>query len=418
MILFAPQLSTTCSRFAEAVALTRSLRHGINAYGDATPGRRDSPLLLQWARHMEFILVYQPSYRIPGLTQLLAAAVRAIRLHFDSHTTLAAAEAEHLLSICRAVTRLKLRGACLPCILPPTITLLEVAFSPTAGNERSWDPGQVDALIYAARLPSLKELVLDFQEVRVVQLTCPLHLGCLDKLQIRLSLGATTLNLSWVVQQQVQVPCMCLKMVIRLRPDISSRRPHAAMVQLLSQLQLSSLNLKLIVYGPLTVAHQRLWAQLKLGSLQIVIRCRDGFSQPDQALQVLPRCAILLLDFRPASWGRCPSICHVTWEALTAHAASIQVALSPSHTLRVSGASGSAPEHLQQPWQLVVCGGRGVQGLPPSQPTDEAYLLQNAAARAAGWTGSFQGSQYVSDTCLPTLIGLQMVLILCLKPSG
>ena len=112
----------------------------------------------------------------------------------------------------------------------------------------------------------LNRLVLEIREIGVVQLMCPLHLGCLDKLQTCWSPGASKLDLSWDVQQQVQVPCMCLEIVINLGPDFSGRRPHAAMVQLLSRLQLSSLKLKLVLYDPLLVAHQRLQALLKLGS--------------------------------------------------------------------------------------------------------------------------------------------------------
>ena len=41
---------------------------------------------------------------------------------------------------------------------------------------------------------------------------------------------------------------------------------------------------------------------------------------------------------------------------------------------------------LQQPWQLVVKGPAKLHGLPASQVAGGTYLLQNQAARDAGWT--------------------------------
>ena len=56
--------------------------------------------------------------------------------------------------------------------------------------------------------------------------------------------------------------------------------------------------------------------------------------------------------------------------------------------LHVLGASLSSLSFLKEPWQLSVRTAKSVHGLPPSQTTMGAYLLQNAAARAAGWTAS------------------------------
>ena len=82
----------------------------------------------------------------------------------------------------------------------------------------------------------------------------------------------------------------------------------------------------------------------------------------------------------------------MTWAALISHAANIKIVMLPGMELSVLAAGIEVPEDLQQPWQLVVMGADRVHGLPPSQLMNGPYLLQNAAARAAGWTAQTGGS--------------------------
>ena len=101
-----------------------------------------------------------------------------------------------------------------------------------------------------------------------------------------------------------------------------------------------------------------------------------SFSTQAEALLTLPRCANILPDFEPGHAYNNEQIrdIYVGWVALTSQAAHIRVVLRSAERLCVVGDKKSAPEHLQRPWQLVVCGGVGVPGLPIFQPTDEAYL--------------------------------------------
>ena len=117
------------------------------------------------------------------------------------------------------------------------------------------DVRQANALIYhAARLPLLKQLCLHFLlEEEVVQLDCPIQLRHLDKLLIRMPMVGNELFLAWVVHQ----PCTSLEFHLAL--DTPDQASHAAMVQLLSQVQLSSLTLRLAMPDMLL----GVWGQLE-----------------------------------------------------------------------------------------------------------------------------------------------------------
>ena len=80
---------------------------------------------------------------------------------------------------------------------------------------------------------------------------------------------------------------------------------------------------------------------------------------------------------------------YISWQALTRHAAKMVILSIKVHV--VGAASSSVPDQLHQPWQLQIhCDQHVPYGLPASldlNPTaDCECLLQNAAARAAGWT--------------------------------
>ena len=375
------QLSTVCTKFGQAATLVPSLQQGVSAldrWPKAKPDRLDSPLLLQWAVHMGSFHLRDETYSLPGLMRLVAAAENATSLHLKCDDVQSAAQADLLMCSCRSVTRLALRGACLPSILPLTVTHLVADFETDDNNAEEWDVRQANALIYhAARLPLLKQLFLHFLlEEEVVQLSCPIQLQCLDKLVIRMPMVDNDLCLAWAVQQ----PCTSLEFHLAL--DTPGQARHAAMVALLSQVQLSSLMLRLAL--PETLLG--VWGQLKTRRLHILVDSYDGFSRPGTALQTLPHCELLLDTTLAFNNDPRPRTFWVAWGALTSPAALILVILGPSHRLCVAGAGKkhSAPEQLQQPWQLVVCGGRRVKGLPASQPTQHTYCLQNAAAQPAG----------------------------------
>ena len=207
---------------------------------------------------------------------------------------------------CRSVTRLELRGACLPSILPLTVTHLVAKFETDDNNAEEWDVRQANALIYhAARLPLLKQL-------------------CLHFLLIRMPMVGNELFLAWVVHQ----PCTSLEFHLAL--DTPDQASHAAMVQPLSRVQLSSLTLRLAMPDMLL----GVWGRLGTKRLHILVDSYHGFSRPDTALQTLPRCNELLLDTMLAyDNDPRPRTFWVAWGALTSRTALVLVILGPTHRL-------------------------------------------------------------------------------------
>ena len=78
-----------------------------------------------------------------------------------------------------------------------------------------------------------------------------------------------------------------------------------------------------------------------------------------------------------------PATLYISWSAPTNQAARIALFISRA-SLHVLGAGAVGPDHLEHPWQLRVHLAQEVHGLPACQST-HGYLVQDAAARAAGW---------------------------------
>ena len=93
----------------------------------------------------------------------------------------------------------------------------------------------------------------------------------------------------------------------------------------------------------------------------------------------------LVLADRSQSHGR-------RWPAGLPELLLLLVHVIGSAQLRLVHASSSPPDHLQQPWQLVLLSKRKACSLPASQPTTSMFIykLQTAVAQAAGWTDSYE----------------------------
>ena len=145
-----------------------------------------------------------------------------------------------------------------------------------------------------------------------MQLDCPIQLRHLDKLLIRMPTVGNELFLAWVVHQ----PCTSLEFHLAL--DTPDQASHAAMVQLLSRVQLSSLTLRLAMPDMLL----GVWGRLETKRLHILVDSYHDFSRPGTALQTLPRCNELLLDTMLAyDNDPRPRTFWVAWGALTSRAA-------------------------------------------------------------------------------------------------
>ena len=187
----------------------------------------------------------------------------------------------------------------------------------------------------------------------------------------------TNLILSWLKRQ----PCKRLKLTVTLA--IAKLPRDRQLMELLRELHLSKLSL--IAGRQFLVELQQLWSSLSLHDMDV--NFTGGFSQSFRPLQALPHSrGKAAIRFSVTESGQID----VSWSALASHAnvvleMDVSEHLAGSSELHILGATLTAPEHLQQPWQLTVRQASSVHGLPASQPTSSSYFLQNAAAKAHGW---------------------------------
>ena len=220
-----------------------------------------------------------------------------------------------------------------------------------------------------------------------VSLTSRVQLGSLRSVTLGFAMiveDPRAPDLAWIGQQSLQ------------RLDLSilvhSSRPskHATVVQHLEQLNMRKHfdQVRLAVTVPFPRNIQVAWSALNIRELTITV-WYDGpaFGTADLALQVLPAsCSRVQIKTLEHSL-----LVFVPWSAIAARSAIIQVGLQPCQALHVLGTGANCEacgsfSFLQQPWQLVVKGPAKLHGLPASQVAGGTYLLQNQAARDAGWT--------------------------------
>ena len=390
------QLSSVCTKFAEAASLAPCLQYGLDiafaeetkfrpSFNEQAHGQLGSQLLQRWAGRVTSLAIDESCFATPGAHVFVAAAARLTHVKIQCSSLLAAAQIEDLLSGSRSVTSLCIMGMCKPGLLPPSVQTLDVAFE-NLDDEAIWDPEEPSAFLFrVSRLPLLQTLKLEFdQGLHDIALACSVKFKNLQELHISLQVrDALLLDLSWVLLQS----CDQLHLTIILG-DLPGDK-HGAVVEEVRKLRVARLTLRVCV--PLTKPLQELWFSLPAKSWHIE-DCHSVFTHfsPGIPLQVLPRCAgIIRIRDSKMNSGRPFTI---IWSALTAFGANIIIDMgwcyNPRYPLRkvhVLGGGDVASDNLQQPWQLLICTARAVHGLPASQPTESMFFLQNNAAAAAGW---------------------------------
>lgn len=362
-----------CSKIAEAAVLVPALVRGLSSYCDPPQGLRlDTVFALRCAAQVRLFKVSRTIFDLQGLAAFLAAAKQLTDVRMTCTSMLQAAQAGFLLGQCSAVRVLTLSGACMPAGLPTTVTELTANFSSPA--DCGCTAAQPAALIYhAALLPNLATLRLRLPHGKSrssFPLQSPIQLHYLETLEIGvIRVSEPEVDLSWVQRQ----PCRSL--TLRIEVDTSDVAKHAAIVKQLHRLVLSNLTMEVLV--PSLPELQALWHGLTVDKVEL-----ETAAAALEPLQMVPQCSELVWQY--FSEGVTPL--HLSWQNLTSRAARIQLYMMDGE-LHVAGASSRAPHHLGQPWQLEIYSAGAVHGLPASQPDKRCkYFLQNAAARAAGWT--------------------------------
>ena len=328
----------------------------------------DGPFLLQWAVSLETLVLPDLKTPLRGLAQFLSAATLLSTLELYCIGQVAAEQHGDLLSRCRAVRHLVMRGCPQPGVIPTSIQQLSVMFGCTGSV--NWDSKEVSKLVDKAReLPQLQDLSLDLGFLDITNLT---HSACLRglrtlRVQFAVEFSSRDIDLSWFQHQE----CKHLELVIRR----CSTGRGSEVVRQVTPLNLAHLTLDLRGRWPFEL-HEH-WGRVTCGKLHVIVSGSGGFIHPTHSLRVLPVSCDITLEFTAA----CVGTTYMTWEVLTRHHGSFKLILAQGVSLTVLDTSDSAPDNLQQPWQLVVTGAGTVRGLPTSQPsTVYKYFLQNAAA--------------------------------------
>ena len=313
---------------------------------------------------------------MPGLATFVreAAQLETLRVICSWHDAAAELGRMFRTSDFSSITKLVYKGGKAPMDLPSGLQHLEVDFyrwglqhSPTNHLNRALKKA-------GAALQSLSISLQDEPVLCSAQVLPPLQ-----DLHVQLGLmKRKPLDLDWLRRQQTK------RLHLTMTVDTIGLAMHARAVLQLQSLQLHELHLDFCC--PFTFEVQQAWQPLQLhGVLHLSLY---SFRLNEHKLSLLPSASHL--HIRVEQILSCmPVFLH--WDAVTSRPGSVRMtlhALEPGCVLNMSGYSGQVPfKASKQPWQFCVHGDVSVTGLPVSQPcTSAAFLLQNRAAIAAGWT--------------------------------
>ena len=424
-------MAAVCSSFKETVSPVAPLRQGIcigsrHGAGPCPPVvGLDSNLLRSWAKDMTALEIYVDALSAPrpqhgidgrlGTFNFIAAAPRVteVQMHLGS-LPMAAALADFMLAKLPPIKELAVDGRWLPTIYPYSLTKLSLSVTPHPGGRTGMGQQANMALYRLEQLPDLQSLRLTFDRHMSIRLDCSVPLPHLEALFVQFWVTDPR-HMYELVWLKSQAAATSHRLDLRLVLELASLTdPAAAMRQAAEQvaeLEVGSLTLELRAFNPIDILD--IWSACQPEAFQLVVRNTLGFSSAEDPLRVLPHgCQ----SFAVKVQGDISEDLYVRWTALTSCAGSYRIIHGPAG--RTPGGGGGVDVHLlggfdrdlvegfQQPWQLVVSCRGNVSGMPNSSLQGGMMLVQNHAARAAGWTIA-QGAHLLGAEQSPqTLWGL------------
>ena len=338
--------------------------------------------MLQWASVTEAVDLCSPQFTTPGWPEFLRPACNLTTLCISCHSALEAAQAEVLFTHCSKALRLWVTGTHVPSNLPLSLSSVAVFFS--AMGQEHWDPEMPNILLLKlAHLAGLRNLSI-WISTQVALLESPVILPQLDiKLGFTVCFG-TSVKFGWLRLQ----PLSSLEVSVTLR-EAGTVVHRLAMGQLQV---LPTTTLKLSVQAALSRKIQRLWQQLRPTSSCTVDMYAEAYASAAAALVALPTCPRITLRLQSRSSDAPPTF--IKWPALTGQAARVEI-VCPwlSAELHILGGCCVPDGEL---WQLTISSSITVQGLSGAVQRGDKLLLQNEAARLAGWNAD-DALQWVSS---------------------
>lgn len=368
------QMACTCRKLAMAVPLVLERRPMFDLWprtGCHMPCM-SSPLMLKWAPHVKQAFLSGQCTEHPGVRAFFSAATclrLATLIHPDQymHEGVPIRSTSSTLYCCETVNEEladQLCEAADSCLKAPMPHLLHLSLSE-----------QLDALLQILScMPNLKGLLL--QTVGMTELQSCVVLPPQVVLHVQMMITShSPLALGWLRLQRSSTISM---------HAVLSQQTASQSQQAVSELQTLRIHVLHIHtrYFHFSREVQLIWSQLTC--------CRYihlAFDGGQGALHALPACESALISGpRPTAAQPVQDLFRASWLAVGNRSGKLYVSLDKTQQLRVEG-HAEPLSSCREPWQLLILSAAGVQGLPPSRTTQEAYFLQNTAADSAGWQG-------------------------------
>ena len=384
-MLLAVQLATVSSafRFAAKLALkviTEEEDLRLDEAAVSLPSRMDSKLLLDWAMHSMVRLRLSPlACAVPGMARFVKASqgLRLLQLECDQDL-LTCAQAESLVSSCCNLKTLICQETFVPHHIPATLTALDVdmCYWSKVSQQEDCPEGQERALLFRlASAPDLQRLRLRLGLNPQMPALPSLRLHRLRAVYLSFSVAYGPLDLGWLRGQPIDVLHLSVNITVR------TLKAHRKLVQQLQGLTIHRLDVD--VHADVELEAQALWGGLVVQE-ELRIKFYDG-----RTLLAVPQCKWRQVGICDRAASAKPFRIH--WPALSSCPGWVRLDVETSLgdgdlTVEVVGCPGSAPG-FSEPWQLNCWTfGRSYVGLSaPSMQRGAHMLLQNLAARSAGW---------------------------------
>lgn len=348
----------------------------------------NSQLLLQWAPFVRRLHLNDWALNCQGIRQFVAAAADLTRIDIVVARAENAALADSILTASKSVLTICSDGskanAYLPQELPQRLEVLDIAILPRKPRRAQLRPRSEAFLGLLASMPRLRTLSISCAPLA---LRCSVCLPRLARLTLHLRVRhGSRLDLHWLRSQQYE------QLHIHLELDTGDAPTSQQVMSQLAHAQISHLHLTVPNFP--VAAQQIWWTFSRCDSFHLWL----GGEQLLDTIYALPLCKwVQITDARTrlleslTAVPMAPKVLVISWQALARPGRVLVCQQMQDIGVQVQGFASPFPNSIQAPWQLIMHAVAGVDGLPPSRPTlaPATYYMQNVAADAASWNGTF-----------------------------
>ena len=340
-------------------------------FGDPVPSHMDSKLILQLVPGMvKKVMLWNPAcLAAPGMARFVASCTSLQEMHITANSMLACSQADACLVGCCGLRILLCNGLFSPQVLPHSLQALEVdltAWSEIAKGGMCPEQWTEALLFRIAFLPALDTLKIQLGTVPHLPAMPGVSWRRIRILSVNFDMeDDIPIDLGWLRDQRAD------RLQLSIGMHTGEHYSHKTLVQELSSITVHSLTFN--VETEIEAQSQLLWT-----TVTALTTCDISIRVQTMNLHWLPHCKNLSVRL---GWSN--GQYQIFWHAVSAHPGRVQVC---GCSFEVVGFPGSVPEHTE-PWRLELeAPVPGIQAAFLQRgKDDDAYILQNPAADAAGW---------------------------------